>query len=814
MQGNYTPDPQIAALLAQAQQAPGFDAGQYQPGEMGEPFQQEPGATGNANGMDQGMHPDPGAMMMPVGQDSGGPPQTFEPYDAWRLLQMFTAWQSAKPEEINEAFRATQYYHGKQWTAEEIKVLQDRSQPITTYNKIRKAVEGLVGVVEDMQGDPQALPRKAGNKAGADIATQSLRFVEDSTQFQSLKLEVARDGFRTGIGCVYITLRKKRGQIWHEKRYIDPAKFFYDPRSERLDFSDARYMGQHGWFDEDSLIELLPSAKDQIENLIGAGSTSSVEAGGGFAGTPQQSAKEHTWVDGLRRRIYVVEIWYLKGGMWAYAFVCGNVKLAEGVSPFWNADEDKSMQPFVPWSCYMDDRLDRYGVIRDMFSPQDEVNKRRSKSLHLLSVRQTKAVKGAVDDVAKMKRELAKPDGHVEVNPNADFEVLSTNDQLQGHFELLKEAKGEIEALGPNPNIIGRGNQDQSGIALQEQKAAAMKEHGPVFKQFLQWKLRVYKHDFALVKQFWTDERMIRITDAETGDAQHIPLNQPVPPGMMMGHNGGPPMDAGQGQMQQPPMSPMGPGGPPMPQQMGGQTQQPNDPKAPPAPMISQGPDGRAILNAIGEIDVDIIMQEGQDLPNDEAVVRQKLLEIMHTYGPDKVPFEMALKVSGLPFREQKELMAIMEKAKQPDPMRQQMEMKAAQMHADKLQGEIDKLKADTKAAEASALSNIAKAEQTFAATQIQNLEPQFRQAEAMLAQQRAGLDEKKLDQAFQVAQMDNQNAQQGLAQDAEHKQAALAQKAPPAPGTGPQPQMPPDPMGPMGLTHRAQPGPEMMPPG
>ncbi|MCZ2913348.1 hypothetical protein NYY64_19150, partial [Acinetobacter baumannii] len=90
----------------------------------------------------------------------------------------------------------------------------------------------------------------------------------------------------------------------------------------------------------------------------------------------------------------------------------------------------------------------RYGEVRSMISLQDEINKRRSKALHLLSVRQTYGNKKAIQDTQKAKQELAKPDGHVDINADAqfgqDFGIIPTGDLAQGQIALMQQATAEM----------------------------------------------------------------------------------------------------------------------------------------------------------------------------------------------------------------------------------------------------------------------------------------------------------------------------------------------------------------------------------
>ena len=57
------------------------------------------------------------------------------------------------------------------------------------------------------------------------------------------------------------------------------------------------------------------------------------------------------------------------------------------------------------------------------------------------------AEQGAVDDVERARREIAKPDGYVEVNPGSRFEVAPAGDLAAGQFQLLQHATSEMQAL-------------------------------------------------------------------------------------------------------------------------------------------------------------------------------------------------------------------------------------------------------------------------------------------------------------------------------------------------------------------------------
>jgi len=656
-------------------------------------------------------------VMGDVDQSGGMPGQpqgeTIEPLTGQRLLTMWRNWYAAKEDEQREQQTARRYVNGKQWTANEMAALNKRKQPIVTFNKIRRVITGLVGVEQKLRRDPKAFPRNPNDDDAADLATSALRFVGDQTRFHNIASEVALDAFTSGIGGVYQSVLEKRRQLEVDKTQVKSDRFFYDPRSEKGDFSDARYMGQHGWFEQDALVELMPQAEKYLKGLMGAAMALKTGSGmnsGNDVPTEALIDKEHVWVDGQTNRFFVVEIWYKRKGWWCYAFIVGPTKIAEGVSPFFDVN-DKSCHPYQMWTVYQDERLVRYGVVRDLISPQDEINKRRSKLLHLASVRQTASVKGAIEDVDKMRAELAKPDGHVEFNPvNVPtglpaFQLLQQGDQAKVHMDLAAMAAGELEAAGPNPNVMGRGNENQSGIAIARQQNAGMSELAMVFDNFREWKLRCYRQDWALVQQFWTEERWIRITD-DDGNPQFIGVNAPAPqppmgpPPSANSANGGGfggmlPPPPGQMPYQQPgslgmyhmPLDAMMPGQPmqgmgapvaPMAGGLGGPGGPIIDQQGNPVPMLPpQGGPGMGqqmppqpvpIMNRIGEIDVDIILDEAPDTVTMQQESIAMLLDLAKQYGPQAAPLPLMLDLVELRPAIKRKLKEGLQQSGQPTP--------------------------------------------------------------------------------------------------------------------------------------------------
>lgn len=567
-----------------------------------------------------------------------------------KLWKFYQAWETNKKSEIHNAFIAARYYHNKQWTDEEIKQLQLRKQPVTTKNRIKRKVDFLVGVEQRLRRDPKAYPRHPGAEESAPRATACLRYVQDDNKWPSLSSECSNDALVRGAGILWAGVKVIKGRPEVRKHQVPSDRFFYDPRSTKPDFSDARYLGEHQWLDIDEAVELLPFAEQMIEALASCGKS------GDMSLLPQEFAKEHNWidwVDSTKRRVRLISIWYRHKGKWMFDYVVGSVSLCpqemDCLSPYWHEDDDEQEaaqgggqrdHPYRAWSPYVDESGERYGVVRDMISIQDEINKRSSKSLHLLTQHQTMGEKGAIDDVTKMKIEKSKPDGHIEVNPGMNFEFIDTSREVQGNLELLQEAKAEIENLGPNPGLLGRGVEKQSGRAILAQQNSGMTELSPVFERQREWKLACYRKDWVLMRQFWDGERYVRIT-SDPQALEFLAVNRVV-------------QDEVTGAI--------------------------------------------TMENAIAEMDVDIILDEGPDT----ITMREELIEAISD-RPD-IPSEFIIELSNLPDKDM--LLRKMAEAKAPPPQLIALQEKMAKLEEwvkaseiDKNNAQTDKLRAETMAA-------------------------------------------------------------------------------------------------------------------
>ena len=436
--------------------------------------------------------------------------------------------------------RDRDYYDEHQYTAEEIATLRRRKQPIITINRIKRKVDAMIGLEQRGRVDPKAYPRTPQDEQAADVASKALVFVDDQTRFDVKRSHVFENMIVEGYGGVEIVVEPRRTrngvQMDVAINRLRWEEIFFDPHSREKDFSDAVYIGAQKWMSLDTAIELYQEAYQGEGNLEEILQASMTMAGDGETFDDRPYRANYRWGDKRQKRVRVAQMYYRRSGTWYLAIFTGGGMIWNDVSPYQDADGEPTCAIELA-TAYVDRENARYGVVRGMISQQDEINKRRSKLLHMLNSRQTMGVKGAVDSVSDLKRELASPDGHIVINSEAfedaarvgvrPFEVMPMMDQIQGQFSLLQESKSEIDNLGPNPALIGQSASSASGRSIMAQQQAGMAELAPLYDNLRDWTIRVYRQMWARMRQFWTEERWVRVTD-EQNAPQFIGINQVV----------------------------------------------------------------------------------------------------------------------------------------------------------------------------------------------------------------------------------------------------------------------------------------------
>ena len=454
-----------------------------------------------------------------------------------QLVRWFEEAEQSTQTSREKAERDRDYYDGKQWTEEEAAELRKRGQPVIALNVIRARVNYHLGIEKKQRRDPKAFGRGPEDQQAAEVATEALRYAMDRTDYHTERSRVWENIKVEGIGALEASIEPRPdGNSDIKWKQIPWDRFFYDPHSARGDFTDARYLGQVKWMDEEEVITDYPDGGVALEAAL----TAATDGGLGLGDTYEDRPRWQMWADPKRKRVRVVQVWYLMRGKWCWAEFCKGGILAAGPSPYVD-DEGDTLCGIIAESCYIDRENARYGEVRDLIDPQDEVNKRRSKALHAVNTNVVITENGAIPDgdTEKARREANRPDGFIVVQPGRRFEIDRNTDLAQGQAMLLTQAMAHIMSSGPNAALLGKGTEDQSGRAIQAQQQGGMIELGDGLDVLRRMDWRVYKFTWFALKQYWQAPMWIRVTEDPEAPT-YVGINQPqMDPmtGQMQMHN-------------------------------------------------------------------------------------------------------------------------------------------------------------------------------------------------------------------------------------------------------------------------------------
>ncbi len=560
--------------------------------------------------------------------------QPVEQFDLAQLKRLYQEARDNTDTARKEAELSQDYYDGKQWTSEQIKVLRKRKQPEIWVNRIAPAVNGILGVLEQGQADPRAFPRNEEDQDASEVATDGLRYAADNSRWQRTKLQGAKAYLIGGVAACIVEVDDKGDPY---PRLIRQGEFLYDPHSRDYDFEDARFMGVAKWMYVDAVRRIYPNADISAEAIAPT-----------QVSFDDEDKPVTGWTDPKRNRVLVVEMYVEKSGWHKVCFYGGGI-LDQRPSEY--LDEDgRPCNPIVAQSCLVDRDNGRYGIVKGMVPIQDEINMSRSRALHMLNSRRVRLTDPNGPEMASdtIRDEAARPDGVLPLG----VEPADNADLTQGQFMRMQEAKAELERMGPNPAVLGQSEASASGRAQLVRQQAGLTELTPILGGIEDWELRVYRQMWARIKQFWTEQKTIRVTD-DIGAAKFLMVNEEV---------------------------------------------------AEEVPAIVQGPDGQPMVgtqrvvtevkNRPAQMDMDIIIDATADTANVQAEQFAELAKLAAVY-PQDVTFDDMLEASALPMKRQlieKREARKMEAMQQQPPTDPRMEADAANKAA---QAKLNAAKAD-----------------------------------------------------------------------------------------------------------------------
>ena len=469
------------------------------------------------------------------------------------------------------------YYDGIQYTPEDLHVLLERNQPPLVYNVTKNTINFILGTERRARMDSRVLPRKKSSASSAKTKTKIMKYTQDVSKGEFEWSMAFTDAVKAGIGWIENGARKD-GDEPIFMRHESWRNMWFDHLGRSLDGKDWRYVIREKWCDLDIAEELFPERADSLKVMAEAANSLYPylpedivisDTASEFDIESDLDALFGGPFDGIRERVKLIEGWYrmparvqimherqagdtpygaldgkifrgdnedhkyLVKGNWFTLTDCltmtvrcaiwvGATLLQDDLSPYYH-----NRFPFTPLFCYRRSRDNMpYGVIRDMRDPQSDLNKRRSRSLFLLSANRVIHDKGAVDDKVKAYEEVNRPDGMIEVNDGKRFEINKEIQEIAVHTEMARDDERFISNItGVTPEARGQSERDLSGVAIGKLQMQTQTTSGVFFDNYYYARQNEGEIRLNLIEQFCDKEKEYRIT-GDQGKDEFIKANE------------------------------------------------------------------------------------------------------------------------------------------------------------------------------------------------------------------------------------------------------------------------------------------------
>ena len=466
------------------------------------------------------------------------------------------------------------YYDNIQWSEDEARQLKERGQAPIVYNVTAQTINWVIGSEKRGRTDFKILPREKEDTKPAEIKTKLLKYLSDVNRLPFSRSRAFEDAIKVGIGWLEDGAQDEDDGEPVYSRYESWRNILHDSASTELDFSDGRYIFRSKWVDVDVAKALFPGREAQIDDaVVDASLYGSFDMVDGDVPMDYMEfdrsnySVARTLVSHKRRRVRLIECEYrvpekvqrLKGGIFkgeiydendprhVEAVLSGasalaskvmmRVRLAhmtvkdllwEGPSPYRH-----NRFRFTPIWCYRRGRDNLpYGMIRAIRDIQDDINKRASKALHILSSNKVIMDEGALPEgttLDEFAEEIARPDAIIIKRAGKDLVINAERDLAAPHLDLMSRGIQMIQQVGGvTDELLGRTTNAVSGVAVQKRQ-----EQGSLAtnKPFDNLRLAVQMQgelQLSLLEQFVTGEKTFRITN-ERGTPEFIRVNDGLP---------------------------------------------------------------------------------------------------------------------------------------------------------------------------------------------------------------------------------------------------------------------------------------------
>jgi hypothetical protein len=491
-------------------------------------------------------------------------------------------------EYISMAQKCDAFYRGDQWDQMDIAALDEEGRPALTINTILPTVNTVIGEQSTRRMDINFKPRRNADEETAIVLNKLFKQIGDNNKLDWVESQVFTDGLIQDRGYFDIRMNFSdhiEGEIKITSE--DPLDILIDPDAKEWDPKTWTEVFKTRWMTTDEIEEVYGQKKaDRLRTIAENGSSfglDSIEYEESRYGEVSNGLeyREDATSDpeevGAVRAIRVVERQHRKlmncefyvdpesGDMrevpinWSkqkknkfskefglgiieklvrkvkWTVTADKVVLHDGWSPY----SDFTIVPYFPyWR-----RGKPFGMVRNLLSPQEQLNKISSQELHIVNttansgwmVESGSLVGMTADD---LEEHGAQTGLVLEYNRGSQPPAKIPHNTIPTGLDRIaqKAAFNVKEISGIGDSMLGTDSAEVSGVAIRaKQERGALMIQVPL-DNLTKTRQYLAENMLGLIQRFYTEQRVIQVTNEEDPMKPREPMvvNEMTPEGIVI----------------------------------------------------------------------------------------------------------------------------------------------------------------------------------------------------------------------------------------------------------------------------------------
>jgi len=468
-------------------------------------------------------------------------------------------YQSRHQNYVLEASQFDDYYHGKQWTDEELAALGDK--PALTINLSKKTINAIYGHYSGSRVDYSFLPISDATEEQADTLTKLVNHICAQNMYQMHESQMVLDGLIKDRGFLEVRVDFETNVLGDVTiRHKDPRDIVLDPEAKQYDPNTWSQVIEISWMSPQQITaqygkEMGEKVYVQAMSGMGYGSES-VRFGsrsnfeGPYSGNPGPATSERdrirairvinrqhrkmdrvkefvdpvtldiseipeTWtkerIEEVSKKLNLMVRQRAKERI-RWTVTADRIVLFDGWSPY----SEFTIVPFFPYFTAGNPT----GVMRDLISPQDQLNKSESQELHIVNTTANSGWLVEAGSLTNMTTEDLEASGArtglvvVYNKGRSPPAKIAPNQVPSGIDRISVKSAGYITDIPGASTLVGvRPSVDMSGVAMQKAQSAALSSLAPIFDNLAWTRRLIAKRMMDCVQGFYTEPRLLRVTN-------------------------------------------------------------------------------------------------------------------------------------------------------------------------------------------------------------------------------------------------------------------------------------------------------------